>query len=51
MGTWKDVPISKRPEAGKSTLLPLENKQTRLDARFKEIRETGQIIHDLVKVN
>ena len=49
MATWKDVPLFKRYEA-KSTLLQLDDKQARLDNRFKEIREAGQKIHELVKV-
>ena len=51
MSTWKDIPLTKRPEASKTTLLQLEDRQTRLDNRYKEIKETGQKIHDLVKVN
>lgn len=50
MGTWKDTPLFKRYEA-KSTLLQLDDRQLRLDNRYKEIRETGQKIHDLVKEN
>ena len=50
MNTWKDAPLFKRPEAAKTTLLQLDDRQVRLDNRFKEIKETGQKIHDLVKV-
>ncbi|CAF0714705.1 unnamed protein product [Brachionus calyciflorus] len=50
MSTWKDTPLFKRFEA-KSTLLQLDDKQVRLDNRYKEIKETGQKIHDLVKEN
>jgi dynein heavy chain len=50
MGTWKDTPLFKRFEA-KSTLLQLDDRQPRLDNRYKEIKETGQKIHDLVKEN
>jgi dynein heavy chain len=49
MSTWKDTPLFKRFET-KSTLLQLDDRQARLDARYKEIKETGQKIHDLVKV-
>jgi len=50
MNTWKDTPLFKRTEIAKSTLLQLDDRQTRLDNRYKEIKETGQKIHDLVKV-
>jgi dynein heavy chain, axonemal len=50
MSTWKDVPLFKRYEA-KSTLLQLDDRQTRLDNRNKEIKETGVKIHDLVREN
>lgn len=50
MATWKTTPIFKRFEA-KSTLLQLDDKQIRLDNRYKEIREAGNKIHDLVNVN
>lgn len=50
MATWKDTPLFKRYEA-KSTLLQLDDKQTRLDNRYKEIKEVGVKIHDLVKEN
>ena len=50
MATWKDTPLFKRFEA-KSTLLQLDDRQTRLDNRYKEIKETGVKIHELVKVN
>lgn len=50
MATWKDTPLFKRLEA-KSTLLQLDDRQQRLDNRYKEIKETGQKIHELIKVN
>lgn len=50
MNAWKDTPLFKRSEAAKSTLLQLDDRQARLDNRYKEIKETGQKIHDLVKV-
>lgn len=50
MALWKDTPLFKRFEA-KSTLLQLDDKQTRLDNRYKEIKEVGVKIHELVKVN
>ena len=50
MNTWKDTPLFRRTEIAKSTLLQLDDRQTRLDNRYKEIKETGQKIHDLVKV-
>jgi dynein heavy chain, axonemal len=50
LATWKTTPIFKRFEA-KSTLLQLDDKQIRLDNRYKEIREAGNKIHDLVNVN
>jgi dynein heavy chain, axonemal len=50
MSTWKDSPLFKRYEA-KSTLLQLDDKQTRLDNRYKEIKETDLKIHELVKVS
>jgi dynein heavy chain len=50
MNTWKDTPLFRRTEIAKSTLLQLDDRQTRLDNRYKEIKETGQRIHDLVKV-
>jgi dynein heavy chain, axonemal len=51
MNTWKDTPLFKRPENAKTTLLQLDDRQTRLDNRYKEIKDTSQKIHDLVKVN
>ena len=50
MNTWKDTPLFKRPENAKTTLLQLDDRQTRLDNRYKEIKDTSQKIHDLVKV-
>ena len=50
MNTWKDTPLFKRSEAAKTTLLQLDDRQLRLDNRYKEIKETGQKILDLVKV-
>ncbi len=50
MSTWVGTPLFKRFES-KSTLLQLDDKQTRLDNRYKEIKETGIKIQDLVKVN
>ena len=49
MSTWVGTPLFKRYEA-KSTLLQLDDKQLRLDNRYKEIRETGNKIQDLIKV-
>ena len=43
ISTWKDAPLFKRYEA-KSTLLQLDDRQTRLDNRYKDIKETGQMI-------
>ncbi len=43
--------LFKRTENAKTTLLQLDDRQTRLDNRYKEIKETGQKIHDLVKVS
>ena len=51
MNTWKDTPLFRRSEAAKTTLLQLDDRQARLDNRYKEIKETGQKIHDLVKVS
>ena len=51
MNTWKDTPLFKRSEAAKTTLLQLDDRQVRLDNRYKDIKETGQKIHDLVKEN
>jgi len=50
MSARADTPLFRRYEQ-KSTLLQLDDKQQRLDNRSKEIRETGQKIHDLVKEN
>jgi dynein heavy chain len=50
MSTWKDTPLFKRFEA-KSTLLQLDDRQTRLNNRYKEIEECGRKIHDLVNVS
>jgi dynein heavy chain len=50
MSTWNNVSLFRRFEA-KSTLLQLDDRQARLDNRYKEIKETGQKIHDLVKVS
>lgn len=47
MSARADTPLFRRFEQ-KSTLLQLDDKQQRLDNRSKEIRETGQKIHDLV---
>lgn len=49
MATWKDTPLFRRFEA-KSTLLQLDDRQTRLDNRYKEVKEVGLKIHELVKV-
>ena len=49
MSTWLGNPLFKRYEQ-KSTLLQLDDKQVKIDNRYKEIRETGNKIHDLVKV-
>ncbi len=50
MATWADLPLFKRHEQ-KSTLLQLEDKETKMANRNKEIAEAGQKIHDLVKEN
>jgi len=50
MATWADLPLFKRHEQ-KSTLLQLEDKETRLANRNKEITEAAIKIHDLVKDN
>jgi dynein heavy chain, axonemal len=50
MSTWKDAPLFKRYEA-KSTLMQLDDKQARLDNRYKEIKEIDLKIHELVKVS
>jgi dynein heavy chain len=50
MSTWKDTPLFKRYEA-KSTLLQLDDKQLRLNNRYKEIEESGKKIHELVNVS
>ena len=50
ISTWKDMPLFKRYDSTKITLLQLEDKQTRLDTRFRELKEVGEKIHDLVKV-
>ena len=49
MNTWQGNPLFKRHEQ-KSTLLQLEDKQVRLDNRYKEINETGIQIHELANV-
>ena len=51
INTWKDEPLFKRSEVAKVSLLQLDDRQTRLDARFREIKEIGEKIHILVKVN
>lgn len=50
MSTWQDVPLYKRSE-GKSTLLYLDDKEQRLNNRYKEVDETGKKIHGLLKEN
>jgi dynein heavy chain, axonemal len=50
MSTWQDVPLYKRSE-GKSTLLFLDDKEQRLNNRYKELDETGKKIHGLLKEN
>ena len=51
MSTWKDAPLFKRTsELNKNTLLQLEDKQARLETRYKEIKDVGLKIHDLIKV-
>lgn len=50
MNTWKDTPLFKRFES-KSTLLQLDDKQLRLNNRYKEIEESGRKIHELVNVS
>ncbi|CAF0885207.1 unnamed protein product, partial [Didymodactylos carnosus] len=50
MSTWQDIPLYKRSE-GKSTLLYLDDKEQRLNNRYKEIEETGKKIHALLKEN
>ncbi len=50
MSTWQDVPLYKRSE-GKSTLLYLDDKEQRLNNRYKELDETGKKIHGLLKEN
>jgi dynein heavy chain, axonemal len=50
MKTWQGNPLFKRYEQ-KSTLLQLDDKQVRLDNRYKEIKETGNKIIDLIKEN
>ncbi len=50
MSTWKDVPLFKRFEA-KSTLLQLDDRQTRLNNRYKEIEECDKKIQELVNVS
>ncbi|CAF3393401.1 unnamed protein product [Rotaria sp. Silwood1] len=50
MSTWQDVPLYKRSE-GKSTLLYLDDKEQRLNNRYKELDETGKKIHSLLKEN
>ena len=49
MSTWKDTPLFKRFEA-KSTLLQLDDRQLRLNNRYKEIEDSGKKIHELVIV-
>jgi dynein heavy chain len=50
MSTWQDAPLYKRSE-GKSTLLYLDDKEQRLNNRYKEVDETGKKIHGLLKEN
>jgi len=50
MNTWQGNPLFKRFEA-KSTLLQLDDKQLRLDNRYKEIKDIGNKITDLIKEN
>ena len=50
MNTWKDTPLFKRYES-KSTLLQLDDRQLRLNNRYKEIEESGKKIHELVNVS
>ncbi|CAF5184641.1 unnamed protein product, partial [Rotaria magnacalcarata] len=50
MSTWQDVPLYKRSE-GKSTLLYLDDKEQRLNNRYKELDETGKKITGLLKEN
>lgn len=50
MSIWKDVPLFKRYEI-KSTLLQLDDKQARLNNRYKEIEENGKKILELVSEN
>ena len=49
MNTWKDTPLFKRLEH-KSTLLQLDDKQIRINNRYREIEEGGKKIHELVNV-
>jgi len=50
MGIWKDTPLFKRFDA-KSTLLQLDDKQLRLNNRYKEVEEQGKKIHELLLVD
>jgi len=52
MNTWQGNPLFKRYEQpSKTTLLQLDDKQLRLDNRYKEVTNVGFKIHNLVKVN
>jgi dynein heavy chain len=49
MNTWNDNPLFKRHET-KITLLQLDDKQSRLNNRYKEIEDSGKKIHKLINV-
>ena len=49
MAIWKDTALFKRFDA-KSTLLQLDDKQLRLNNRYKEVEEQGKKIHELLLV-
>jgi len=52
MNTWQGNPLFKRYELpSKITLLQLDDKQLRLDNRYKEVVNVGIKIHDLIEVN
>ncbi len=50
MAAWSKTPLFERKEGKHESLLNLEDRTERLKKRYDEIDQTGQKIHELVKV-
>ena len=51
MATWSKTPLFERKEGKNESLLSLDDRETGINKRYKELEDAGTKIHGLLKVS